>query len=206
MIGSIPRSICYYIFQIAFQIREFCGDRCLEFSSVPRMLSYSALLPPCGGLDGCSWMQDYTLKSEYQGVRSPGSSALPPMSPWGPSPRGGLAYYSWLQRYSLRAEYQDARSPESSGLRLLSSSSNPSPPRGGQVYCSWPQDYSLRVEYEGARSPDHTSTLDTVNNLGLLYYMRPGQARRGREDVPAGTAGIREDSWSEECCEISTSS
>jgi tetratricopeptide (TPR) repeat protein len=39
---------------------------------------------------------------------------------------------------------------------------------------------------EKAWGPDHTSTLDTVNNLGLLYI--PGQAGRGREDVPAGTA------------------
>ena len=41
--------------------------------------------------------------------------------------------------------------------------------------------------YEKALGPDHTSTLDTVNNLGLLYGI-PGQAGRGREDVPAGTA------------------
>ena len=88
--------------------------------------------------------------------------------------------------------------------------------------------------YEKALGPDHTSTLNTINNLGLLYadqgkldeaekmyqralqgyekalgpdhtstlhgqqlgpsLHRPGQAGRGREDVPAGTAR-KEKAW-----------
>ena len=49
---------------------------------------------------------------------------------------------------------------------------------------------ALRGE-EKALGPDHTSTLDTVTQLGHSLPF-PGQAGRGREDVPAGTARIRE--------------
>ena len=42
---------------------------------------------------------------------------------------------------------------------------------------------------EKAWGSDHTSTLDTVKQLGPSLR-GPGQARRGREDVPAGAARI----------------
>ena len=52
------------------------------------------------------------------------------------------------------------------------------------------QMYQRALEgYEKAWGPEHTSTLDTVNNLGVLYA-EPGQDGRGRADVPAGAGGI----------------
>ena len=43
--------------------------------------------------------------------------------------------------------------------------------------------------YEKALGPDHTSTLDTVNNLGNLYS-RSGPAEGGRGNVPAGAGRL----------------
>lgn len=43
---------------------------------------------------------------------------------------------------------------------------------------------------EEALGINHTSTLGTVNNLGLLY--ESGQAGGGKGDVPAGTGRIGE--------------
>jgi hypothetical protein len=43
---------------------------------------------------------------------------------------------------------------------------------------------------EKAWGPEHTSTLNTVNNLGNLYANQGELAGRGRADVRAGTARL----------------
>jgi hypothetical protein len=54
--------------------------------------------------------------------------------------------------------------------------------------------------YEKALDAEHTSTLNTVNNLGNLQG--PRQAGQCREDVPASAARIREGAWSRKCHDL----